>query len=99
MPQPAQAAVAPHQHHVEGVDRKAPVDLLALRYIGESQLLRSALEVDAAAAQRQKPGDGLEQGRLAGAVRTHDGYLRAGAHRKRHTFQTHMPVVVHVDLS
>ena len=99
MPEPAQATVAPHEHHVERADRKAPVDLLALGHVGEAKLRRPAFEVDAAATQRQKPGDGLEQGRLAGAVRPHHSDLAAGLHLERHTVQSDVPVVVHHDVA
>ena len=67
-------AVAAHHHHVLDQNGEVPVDLLALRHIGDELALQRLgctepprIEIDPAAS-RDEAHDRLEQGRLAAAV-------------------------------
>ena len=71
----AEEADARHRAHgdeVPHIDRKGAIDVDDLRQIGDVAG-RPAAPVDAPAERRQKPGERLEQGRFASAIRTADG--------------------------
>src|SRR5690606_1999189 len=77
-PQPAHAAVAAHHHDILDQYREVPVHFLALRDIGDEigaqrRLGRTAENADASGGERDETHDGLEQGRLAGAVDADEG--------------------------
>src|SRR5450759_2681707 len=96
--QPAQAAVAPHHHHAVHGDREAPVDLLALGHVGDGIRLaagRAAVQEHAPAAQGQQADQGLEERRLAGSVRPHDGHLGAMRHVHGHGGEGRPAVIAH----
>ena len=62
---------------------------LARRYIG-SQVTSCAVDGDRAGVRRHQPGDGVEAGGLAGAVRAEQRRHLAAAQRQRHVAQ-HRP--------
>ena len=79
----AHVAVAAHHDHVFDQDREVPVDVLALRHIGDEVLLqrdvdRLAKNGDLAPREPDEAHDRLEQRRLARAVDADERGDRAG---------------------
>jgi hypothetical protein len=79
--QPAEMAVEPHRHDIEGVGREIPVDAGALRHIADLAALAvigAAVDADMAGGRGDEAEDRLDQRRLAGAVRADDRRHDAG---------------------
>ena len=76
--QHSHVAVAPQHHHIFHQNREMPVDILALRHIGNAVLPhrlrhRQAIDADAAGLRTDDAHDGVEQRRFAGAVHADKG--------------------------
>ena len=66
-------AIAAHHHHVLDENREVPVDVLALRHIGDDVLFQRGIDrlaenCDLAPGEADEPHDRLEQGGFAAAV-------------------------------
>src|SRR5690606_7300567 len=73
--QPSQPSVPPHQHHIQHIGRKIPIDGFPLRDVtDDGPLLFIPLSVNADLSGRkgQKSQNRLDQRRFPGAVRTDD---------------------------
>ena len=88
-PQQANCADAAHHDHVLDCHREAPVDLGALRDVGDADVAAGAVaeDVEAAAVGVQRPGDELEQRALARAVWPDDGDALAAADAEGYRLQ------------
>src|SRR5581483_155489 len=92
-----QVRLAPEQHHLLDRDREAPVDLAALRRVGDARPRRAvegpAVERDGAAQARHEAKHRLEQRALARAVRPEQPDDLAAGARQRGVVERDPPVV------
>ena len=73
--QPSQPTVPPHQHHIQRIGRKIPVDGFPLRDVtddGPLFFIRLSVNANLSGSQGQKAQNRLDQRRFSGAVRTDD---------------------------
>ena len=83
-------------HQAAHSDREMPVDLAALRQIGDAVMARadrSPVDAHLAAADRQQPGDSAKERRFAGAVGADQRHARADRHVQRDAGQ-HIALIV-----
>ena len=96
--EPAEAAVEPHHHHVQHARREVPVDGAALRDVGHALpllLVRAAVDERLPGRGVDEPEHGLDERRLARAVRPHDGHEHALRHHEVDVPQHRLVAVGH----
>lgn len=94
--QPADFPEATHHYHIAHSYRKAPIHLFTLGNVGYTVfMLAKRLTVDAntAAAQRQQPDQGFEQGRFSRPVGPDHRYLRSMWDLKSNVIQGRVTVI------
>src|SRR5262249_53685817 len=91
-------APQPGADEVEHRNRKAAVDVDALRQVGDVPVVEAA-EIDRAGQRLQNAGEPAKQRRLAGAVGADHGEQRAGSDLAREVMHGRMPLIAERDVA